>query len=99
MGLGKKVFTAGEVLAAADVNGYLMDQAVMVFASAEARSASISSPSAGMTSFRTDGTALEVYDGANWVGVNSVGGTTTVNSSNVINTNFIYGDNIQLCFC
>jgi len=30
-GLGRKVFAAGEVLTAANVQGYLQDQAVMVF--------------------------------------------------------------------
>jgi hypothetical protein len=30
-GLGRRVFSAGEVLTAANVNGYLMDQSVMVF--------------------------------------------------------------------
>jgi hypothetical protein len=30
-GLGRKVFAAGEVLTAANVGGYLMDQTVMVF--------------------------------------------------------------------
>ena len=37
-GLGFKTFTTGEVLTAADVNGYLM-QGVLVFASTAARDA------------------------------------------------------------
>lgn len=61
-----------------------MDQAVVVFDSASARSASITSPTAGMLTFRVDGTALESYDGSNWVSANSVGGT--LNATNVINT-------------
>jgi len=40
-GLGRKVFTAGEVLTAANVNGYLMDQTVMVFAGTAARSSAL----------------------------------------------------------
>jgi hypothetical protein len=86
MSLGRKVWAAGDVLAAADVNGYLMDQAVMVFASASARTAAIPTPSAGMTTFRTDGTVTEVYNGTAWVPANSVGGTITINASNVTNT-------------
>ncbi len=68
-GLGRKVFTAGEVLTAANVNGYLMDQTVMVFAGTAARSSAIGTASEGMISYRTDGTgsqAVEFYDGAAW---------------------------------
>lgn len=74
-GLGYKVWSPGDVLAAADVNGYLMDQAVMVFSSSAARTAGIGTATAGMVTFRTDGTALEVYNGSSWVSANSVGGT------------------------
>ena len=75
-GLGRKVFTAGEVLAAADVNGYLMDQSVMVFADAAARTAAISSPAAGMMTFLVDVAAVNVYDGSAWVEVSGGGGVT-----------------------
>ena len=85
-GLGRKVFDAGEFLTAANVNGYLMDQAVMVFASAAERSIEIPSPTAGMHSWRTDATVAEVYDGSNWVSQNSVGGTVTLNAANIVNT-------------
>lgn len=86
MGLGRKVWSAGEVLAAADVNGYLMDQTVMYFASAAARAAAIGTPVAGMHTYRNDGTVVEVYNGSTWVSANSVGGTLTINATNVINT-------------
>jgi hypothetical protein len=65
-GLGRKVFTAGEVLTAANVNGYLMDQTIMVFAGTAARSSAIATASAGMVSFRTDGSAWEGYNGSTW---------------------------------
>lgn len=66
-GLGRRVFTATEVLTAANVNGFLMDQAVMVFASSAARSSAIGTAvSAGMVSFRSDGTAWEGYNGSSW---------------------------------
>jgi hypothetical protein len=68
-GLGRKVFTAGDILAAADVQGYLQDQSVMVFAGTAARSSAIGTPSAGMLSFRTDGTVYEYYNGSSWVGL------------------------------
>ena len=74
-GLGKKTFTAGEVLTASDVNGYLMDQAVMVFGGTAARSSAIPSPSEGMMSYRTDDDVVEVYNGTAYV---SVGGGAAV---------------------
>jgi hypothetical protein len=85
-GLGRKVWNAGDVLAAADVNGYLMDQSVMYFANASARTAAIAAPTAGMHTFRADGTVVEVYNGSAWVSANSVGGSVTINNSNVTNT-------------
>jgi hypothetical protein len=76
-GLGRKVWSAGEVLAAADVNGYLMDQSVMVFSSAAARDSSVAIPSEGMLAYLTDSNSLLAYDGSNWVSANSVSGTVT----------------------
>jgi len=65
-GLGFKTFTSGEVLTAADTNGYLM-QGVMVFANASARSAAITSPQEGQYSYLKDTNSTEYYDGAAWV--------------------------------
>jgi len=66
--LPRKVWTAGDVLAAADVNGYLMDQTVMVFADATARTAAIAAPSEGMASYLIDTSSFEIYNGAAWAG-------------------------------
>jgi hypothetical protein len=85
-GLGRKVFVPLEYLNAAEVNGYLMDQTVMVFASAAERNSEIPTPTAGMHSWRTDGTVAEVYNGSAWVSQNSVGGTLTLNAASVVNT-------------
>lgn len=63
-GLGRKTFTAGEVLTAANVQGYFMDQTVMVFASASARSTAIPSPSDGMFAYLSDTTGLFYYNGS-----------------------------------
>ncbi len=52
-GSGFKTFVPGERLASADVNGYLMEQTVPVFASTAARDAAITSPAAG-TAGRTN---------------------------------------------
>jgi len=70
-GLGFKEFTTGDVLTAADANGYLASQVVMVFADATARTAAITSPQEGMISFRKDADAMEYYSGSAWVAVDS----------------------------
>jgi len=71
-GQGFKTFTTGEVLTAADVNGYLM-QGVLVFASAAARNAAITSPQEGQFAFTKDTNGLWYYDGAAWVASGATG--------------------------
>jgi hypothetical protein len=61
---GRKVFTSGEILTAADVNSFLMDQSVMVFADSSARSSAIPTPTEGMVTYVEDANRVEVYDGA-----------------------------------
>ena len=65
-GAGKKTFVAGAVLTASDVNTYLMDQSVMRFATASARSTALPTPSEGMVSYLDDTNEVEVYDGSSW---------------------------------
>jgi len=78
-GLGFKTFTTGEVLTAADTNGYLM-QGVLVFASSAARSAAVTSPQEGQYSYLKDTNATEYYDGSAWVAA-PVGDITAVNTA------------------
>jgi hypothetical protein len=66
-GLGFKTFTTGEVLTSADTNGYLM-QGVLVFASAAARDAAITSPQEGQCCYLKDTDAVLTYSGSAWVG-------------------------------
>lgn len=91
-GLGRKVFTAGEVLTAANTNGYLMDQSVMVFAGTAARSSAIGTPSAGMLSFRTDGTVYEYYDGTAWATLTNPGDITAVTAGTGLSGGGVSGD-------
>jgi hypothetical protein len=83
-GLGRKVWSAGDVVAAADVNGYLMDQAVMVFADATARTAAIAAPTEGMVTYLSDTDALEYYDGSAFVGVSNPGDITAVTAGTAL---------------
>ena len=71
-GLGFKTFTTGEVLTAANVNGYLM-QGIWVFASTAARDAAVTSPQEGNFAFTKDTNGLWYYDGAAWVASGATG--------------------------
>jgi len=77
---GRKVFTSGEILTAADVNSFLMDQSVMVFADSSARSSAIPSPTEGMVTYLEDTNAVEKYDGSAFVNV-APGGLVAVESA------------------
>ena len=65
-GLGKKTFEANEVLTAADVNGYLMDQSVMKFATTSSRDTNIPSPTEGMVVYIDADDEIQVWTGASW---------------------------------
>jgi hypothetical protein len=69
-GLGRKVFAAGEILTAANVQGYLQDQAVMVFDDSANRTTTLGTAvSEGMVAYLKDTDQLEVYNGSNWADV------------------------------
>lgn len=68
-GLGKKSWATDDILTAVDLNGYLADQVVMVFASAAARTSGITYPAEGMVTYLSDSNSLWHYDGSAWVGI------------------------------
>jgi hypothetical protein len=82
-GLGFKTFTTGEVLTAADTNGYLM-QGILVFATAAARDAAITSPQEGQYAFLKDSDTLVYYSGSAWAPA-SVATNLLLNSNFAIN--------------
>jgi hypothetical protein len=71
-GAGYRTFASGEVLTANNVQTYLMDQAVQVYAGTAARASAVPSPSTGMVAYST-ATGLQVFNGSAWT---SVGGAT-----------------------
>lgn len=78
-GLGYRDFTVGQVLTSAQVDGYLMQQTVMVFDSASARTTALSGVVAeGMFSYLKDTNSTEYYDGSSWVSVSNPGDITAV---------------------
>lgn len=89
-GLGFKDFTTGEVLTAADVDGYLM-QGVWVFANAAARTAAVTSPQEGNISFLKDTNSTEYYSGSAWVAIGGSVPTSlefTAGKNKIINGDF-----------
>ena len=68
MGSGFKTFAASSTATSSDVQNYLMDQAVMSFASDAARNAAITTPEEGMVAYLQDSPArLTVYEGTGWL--------------------------------
>ena len=75
-GAGAKLFVAGDVLTAAQVNTYLADQVIAVFANTAARTAAyggVGEPTLaeGMFSYLSDTNAFEYYNGAAWTAVDT----------------------------
>jgi len=69
-GAGYKNFVDGDILTATQVDTYLMEQAVMVFANSTARTTALSGVVAeGMISYLQDTNAVEKYDGTSWVAI------------------------------
>jgi hypothetical protein len=71
-GSGIRVFASGEILTAAQVNGYLMDQTVTRFADAATRDASFGGAgqpvlTEGRLCYLDDVNLIQFYDGASWV--------------------------------
>lgn len=84
-GLGYKDFTAGAVLTAAQVDGYLMEQAVMNFAGTAARGSALASvQAAGMVAHVGGGTLTVATSGSAWAQVYPAGGGMTLITSGTL---------------
>lgn len=79
-GQGFKTFATGDVLTAADTNGYLM-QGIWVFANAAARDAAVTSPQEGNACYLKDTDAVQTYSGSAWVAVGGASGGMTLLST------------------
>lgn len=71
-GEGFKTFSTGDILTAADVNGYLM-QGVWVFDDAADRTAQVTSPAEGNFSYLRDTNKLYYYTGSAWAEADTSG--------------------------
>jgi hypothetical protein len=79
-GLGFKNFSSGEVLTAADVNGYLM-QGVGVFTDAANRDAEITSPQEGQFAYLKDTNVTTYYTGSAWANLDTTGMTNPMTTT------------------
>lgn len=78
-GLGHKTFTPGEVLTATNLQGFAVDQSVMVFDDVAARTAALETlVSEGMVTYLKDTNALEFFDGTEFRPVSNPGDITAV---------------------
>jgi hypothetical protein len=91
-GAGAKLFTSGSVLTADQVNTYLMDQAIMKFASTSARDAAFGGAgepvlAEGMFAYTTDTNTLWLYNGSSWVNLlgSDIGEQALSNRNVIIN--------------
>jgi len=84
MANGFKVFSTGEVLTAADVNDYLMEQSIGIFANSTARDAQITSPIEGQFCYLADSNVLQFYNGSSWasfIGEGDITGVTVTTAA------------------
>jgi hypothetical protein len=91
-GQGYKLFINGDVLSASEVNGYLMDQTIMVFADSTARDSALGSPSEGMFAFTQDNDTLYYHNGSSWVATSLAADITGVTAGNGLTGGGTSGD-------
>jgi len=85
MANGFKVFSTGEVLTAADVNDYLMEQSIGIFANSTARDAQITSPTEGQFCFLADTNVLQFYNGSAWAAYLDEGDISNITAGTNLN--------------
>ena len=90
---GRKTWASDDILSAADIMGYLMDQSVTIWTNSTARNSGILAPIEGQISYLQDANKFEAYNGSAWVDQASLGGSavyattagTAVNADKVSN--------------
>lgn len=63
---GYRTWTPGEIITASNVQDYLQDQSVMVFASSSVRATAVIVPTEGMLSWLEDSNKYQYYNGSSW---------------------------------
>jgi len=90
---GYKTWTPGAVITASDVQNFLQDQSVLVFANSAARSSAIPAPTQGMFAYLEDANTLSVNDGSSWLQVYpavvpSLAGSVVVFGATAVTTSY-----------
>ena len=83
-GAGFKVYATGDLITATELNTFLQEQVIMVFADSSARDSAVSSPSEGMFCYLKDTNVLQFYNGSSWasfIGEGDITGVTITTSS------------------
>lgn len=78
-----KLFTAGSEGLASDVNTYLMNQSVMVFANSTDRDAALTAPTEGMMVYLTSNDHYMFYSGTEWIKFDTVWNAYTPTLTNL----------------
>ena len=93
---GRKNFVAGEILTAADVNSFLMDQSVMVFDDSAARGSAIPTPSEGMVTYLKSDDQVTVFDGAAFKPVGGLVAVKHVLKTDIFSASVTGGGNVAV---
>jgi hypothetical protein len=97
-GSGIRVFAAGEILTAAQVNGYLMDQTVTRFADAETRDGAfggLGQPvlTEGRICYLDDVNLIQFFNGSSWIDSSQFTvGDGSITSAKIANLTIVDGD-------
>lgn len=90
---GWKKWQIGEIVEAADFQDYVQDQVVQVYANSTARSSALGTAvTAGMLSYLTASSAIEVYNGTAWASISNPGDITAVTAGTGLSGGGTTGD-------
>lgn len=90
---GWKQWQIGEVVEAVDFQNYVQDQVVQVYANSTARSSALGTAvTAGMLSYLTASSAIEVYNGTAWASISNPGDITAVTAGTGLSGGGTSGD-------
>lgn len=90
---GWKLWQIGEVVEAVDFQNYVQDQVVQVYANSTARSSALGTAvTAGMLSYLTASSAIEVYNGTAWASISNPGDITAVTAGTGLSGGGVSGD-------
>lgn len=84
---GYRTWTPGEILTANNVQNYLQNQTVMVFASSSARSSAVLTPLEGMLTWLQDSNKYQYYDGSDWADLIAASSVSSKSSDYTVTAN------------